>query len=146
MNELLNKYFEGSTSLTEEQQLREYFLSDKVAQEHAHLVALFSLKNTNPKEVPDFAVAPLIAKKQGAPKGIWYSIAASAAVIIMLFWLLPKPNPTTDLGSYDDPHLALQKTIEALQLVSENMNKGTTAMSYMNELEHKTHKVFSLNY
>ena len=34
MNELLEKYWEGTTSLQEEQDLRDYFKSDRVTPEH----------------------------------------------------------------------------------------------------------------
>ena len=41
MNELIEKYFRGETSLDEERMLKEYFASDDVSDENKYLIPVF---------------------------------------------------------------------------------------------------------
>ena len=47
-----------------------------------------------------------------------------------------------DLGSYDNPEVALKETQKALALLSENVNVGIKTVQYVEEYETAKEKVF----
>ena len=71
IEELLNRYFEGETSLQEEQTLKEYFLNaDNVPAKWNYAKAMFTGFSSN-KEVTSHTVA---VKKKGMPLKSWHTL------------------------------------------------------------------------
>jgi len=95
MNELLEKYFRGETTLQEEKELRQYFSTGNVSPEHQIYSALFEnfeqeMKETAPRPVHRFLPEVKIRKR------IWiqsFAITGIAASFILLFWIrLPQSS------------------------------------------------------
>jgi len=90
MNDLLEKYFKGETSLAEEQVLKNYFLSGEISAEHELYKALF---DTFEEEKQYKATAPLkmVVDKQSSGKHIWIktlSYSGIAAALILALWVI----------------------------------------------------------
>lgn len=151
MNELLHKYWEGNTSLEEEQQLRDYFVSNDVAAEHEVYRSIFNTFEDETAMTTDLnfnAFAKLLPPEKvknhsrvKVLKGL--GIAAGFAVLIGLGSMyMGKEKTTTDLGTYEDPKEAYYATVQALQLVSTKFNNGRTNLKPLEEVNIKTDKVF----
>ena len=128
---LLDAYFEGNTTLTEETTLRSYFQSDAVA---PHLVAyktMFVGFEAARSEVSERDVKlPTYASRTN--RSWWYSIAASLLITISVGgYLFYQPS----LSQEEEAALeAFQKSKEAMLLLSSNLNKGTEQLTYMNQI------------
>lgn len=141
---LTQKYLEGETSLKEEDQLRHYYLSDNVAPHLESYKPLFNYFAKAKKE--QFTVAtntPQISKSLFKP---WMAIAASVVLIATAIWYNNGiQQNSNDLGTYEDPEIALQKTKAILNLVSAYMNEGNDELVYLKEIETTKNKLITDN-
>ncbi|WP_348824451.1 hypothetical protein [Flavobacterium aestuarii] len=144
MEALLEKYFEGETSIAEENELKNYFLSADAAPHLEQYKPLFGYfaEAKNDKSSKDL---PLIAKRKNA---VWLSIAASIAVLAgagaYYFYSndssIAKQNQ--ELGTYQDPKKAFEATQKALAMLSANVNVGVEGVQYLQEYSMIKEKVF----
>lgn len=126
---LLEKYLEGTTSLAEEKELKAYFSSEEIAAELTEYEPLFNFFASERTK----SYQP---KKQSTNRNnrfTWFGIAAGIAIIIGIF--LFKPTSQNNLGTIQDPELALQKTKEVLNFISKEMNTGKGGLVYLTEIE-----------
>lgn len=143
IEQLIDKYFEGQTSIAEERELKAYFSSSDVAQHLEQYRDVFGYF-TQAKEQEFTKSVPLKAKKQS--NVMWLSIAASIVLVfgIATFKMMETetPKPSAELGTYDSPELAMAETQRALDLVSAKLNVGIESVSYINEYETAKNKIF----
>ncbi|MGJ8685185.1 MAG: hypothetical protein ACSHWW_11205 [Nonlabens sp.] len=151
MNALLNKYWEGQTSLEEEQQLKDYFNSNEVAPEHEVYRSIFNtfeLENELEKGLEFDAFAKMSPVEKPVDRSMikvlkGLGIAAGfAAVIALGSTYIGVEKTETNLGTYDDPKEAYYATVEALQLVSTKFNNGRSNLQPLEEINNQTEKVF----
>ncbi|WP_396192665.1 hypothetical protein [Flavobacterium sp.] len=142
---LIDKYFEGETSIAEENELKTYFSSLDVAQHLQQYQPVFGYFSQAKKE--EFkAEIPLNTKKRNV--AVWLSIAASFVIMLgvgtfmYLNTMEEVPSTETAYGTYDDPEKALAETEKALALVSEHLNTGIESVSYINEYNNSKNKIF----
>jgi len=152
---ILEKYFQGETSIAEEKELKEYFSSSNVAQhleQYRPMFGYFSQvrEQKSTQEPESFArtgeAIPLQTKKRNVA---WLSIAASAVLLLGIgtfFYVSQKPaDPVvaqSELGTYDNPEEALAATQKALALLSSNVNVGIESVQYVKEYEQSKNKIF----
>ncbi|WP_427875063.1 hypothetical protein [Flavobacterium sp. MMS24-S5] len=143
---ILEKYFQGETSIAEENQLKEYFSSPNVAQHLEQYKPMFGYFSQAKEQKSTYEI-PLQSKKRNVA---WLSIAASAVVLLGIgtyYFASEQKNTTavaskTELGTYDDPEEALKATQKALALLSNNVNVGIESVQYINEFEQSKNKIF----
>lgn len=138
---LVEKYFQGETSIVEENELKNYFSSADVAQHLLQYKPLFSYF-THAKEEKSDRQMPLQSKKRYVA---WLSVAASIVVMLGIGFAWFNNEPQEDLGTYDNPEVALRETQKALSLLSGNVNKGIESMQYVQEYEDTKNVVFLKN-
>ena len=142
MEALLEKYFEGETSIAEENELKNYFSSPDVAPDLEQYKPLFGYFADAKKENFEKNV-PLIPKKQNVA---WLSIAASIAVLIGIgsyaYFNIDKEKENKELGTYEDPKEALEATQKALAMLSNHVNTGVEGIQYIKVYEVTKNKVF----
>ncbi|MFH6987405.1 hypothetical protein ACHRVW_06630 [Flavobacterium collinsii] len=145
IEDVLEKYFEGETTIAEENQLKEYFSSPDVAQHLEQYKPMFGYFS-QVKEQKSMQTIPLETKKR---KVAWLSIAASAVVLLGVgtyFYVSEKDvtpvTAQTELGTYDNPEEALAATQKALALLSNNVNVGIESVQYIKEYEQSKNKIF----
>lgn len=140
IKQLLEKYFEGETSLQEEKELKNYFSSENIASElmpYKSMFGYFSNEKTteSKKEI-------VLEKKSNSRK--WLGMVASIVILLGIgFTFLKQPVQQDDLGTFDDPEIALIETQKALNLIAENLNKGKEKMYYLQEYENTKNKIFT---
>ena len=103
---ILDKYFEALTTLEEEQQLKDYFAGE-VAAEFSIYKPLFNCFSSerelidNISERFDFTVKDASVKRSSSKKvhlGLrWVSIAATAALVVFMFNVLPEKRDSLRL-------------------------------------------------
>jgi len=136
---LLEKYFDGDTSIAEENQLKDYFSSADVAPEFEPYKPMFAYFNRAKHESSNVT---LPAQKVKVNRTAWLSVAASVVVLLgvgLMFFNQPKQE---DLGTFDNPDVAMRETQKALALLSGNVNKGLQSMQYVQEYEEVKSSVF----
>ncbi|WP_298395024.1 hypothetical protein [Flavobacterium sp.] len=140
---LIDKYFEGETSIAEENELKVYFSSTDVAQHLKQYQCIFGYFS-QAKEQQFTQEIPLKTKKPTSV--MWLSIAASVVVLLGVSMTIFLNNTKADqfvaCSPEDNPELALQETEKALALVSEHLNTGIESVSYINEYEQSKNRIF----
>jgi len=138
---LLDKYFEGETSIAEEKQLKAYFGAEGVAQHLVQYKPLFGYFEQQQQTQQFEKAVPLKPKKRYTA---WLSVAASVVVMFGMFLFLNnnEPSKQEELGTYENPEIAFKETQKALNMLSKNVNVGVAGMSYINEYENQKDKIF----
>ena len=142
---ILDKYFQGETTIAEEKELKEYFSSSNVAQHLKQYQPIFGYFS-QAKEQKAMQEIPLETKKRNVA---WLSIAASVVVLLGIgtYYYVSEKNTTPDvvqseLGTYDNPEKAFAETQKALALLSNNVNVGIESVQYIKEYEQSKNKIF----
>jgi hypothetical protein len=142
---IIEKYFQGETSIAEEKELKEYFSSPDVAQHLEQYKPMFGYFS-QVKEQKSTQEIPLQSKKRNVA---WLSIAASVVVLLGIgtfMYVIEKNTPPvvaqSELGTYDNPEEALAATQKALAMLSNNVNVGIESVQYIQEYEQSKNKIF----
>ncbi|HHT29094.1 MULTISPECIES: hypothetical protein [Petrimonas] len=147
IRKLLEKFYQGDTSLEEEKVLTAFFLQDDIPDELLSDKRLFCALNSESVEVPEesartiemlidsFGEAePSIRKIRFFHARYW--MAGVAASLALLFGIneFQKQQRETALFSdtYNSPDEAYRATVAALQLFSENFSMGTESVEKAN--------------
>lgn len=143
---LLEKYFEGETSIAEENQLKDYFSSSNVAQHLQQYKPLFGYFSAS-KQQEFTQELPLNSNNRAKKRTTtWLSIAASVVVLLgagTFTFFNYDTTPKEDLGTFEDPEVAFRETQKALSLLSQNVNVGMESIQYIQEYETAKNKVFN---
>ena len=155
IEELLEKYYEGATSLAEERTLKDFFLSENVPMELAvHKSQFLYFAEASADEISDkefeervfteimeIPVVPLHSSRNR-----FYYITGIAATILLLIGLVFTFNDDMSKRqkgnvSTTDPELVYTQTRDILALVSVNLNKGMDKMQYLGKLDQAMQKM-----
>jgi hypothetical protein len=137
---LLEKYFDGETSITEENELKKYFSSSNVAPNLEQYKPLFVFFIENKKETLTKKIN-LISTKRNIT---WLSIAASIVILlgVSIYINANEVKENKELGTYDDPKEALEATQKALAMLSNHVNTGVEGIEYIKVYEISKDKIF----
>ena len=138
---LLDKYFDGNTTIDEENQLKSYFSTENVADDLKQYQPIFQYFSTQEK----VNFEPNINLKSNKKPIYYLSIAASIVLLIGLGTYFKNNNNTSsnnDLGSYNSPEVAFKETQKALQMLSSNVNIGINSVAYFNEYQETKNIIF----
>lgn len=147
---LLEKYFDGETSIAEENELQDYFSTQQVAPHLEKYTALFNhfavAKEQNFEQEISLLKIQKDENRNHKRNLSWISIAASVVVLMgigtYVFYNSEPVNNSKDLGTYDDPEVAFKETQKALSLLSKNVNVGIESVKYVEEYQIAKNKVF----
>lgn len=139
IEQLLDKYFGAETSISEENQLKEYFSSPGVAPHLEQYRPVFGYFASEAAQQFTKTI-PLQTKRRYAQ---WISVAASVVLLMGMFaYFTGKPAADEGLGTYNDPEVAFRETQKALNMVSKNVNVGINSMNYIGEYEKSRKTIF----
>lgn len=139
---LVEKYFEGQTTIAEEKKLQTYFSESDVAQHLKQYQSIFRFFEQE-RLIESSRKAPSKTRKQ---KVVWLSVAASVAVLLgvgVFLYQNENAQPNSELGSYENPEIAFRETQKALKLLSENINVGVKSVHYIHEFDNSKNKIFN---
>jgi hypothetical protein len=159
MKNLIEKYFEGETSLREEAELRRYFNSGNVEESLRQYEPLFRhFENEREWGLSDEFDQKLLAKLEGGARIVpmrnwqrtWLRVAAMGAVLIGAFFYLQRPvlpaqQQAINWEKYEitDEKAAYEETVKALKLLSSKLNKGSKKAAEEVEKVEKVSKYFN---
>ncbi|WP_269223535.1 hypothetical protein [Flavobacterium sp. IMCC34518] len=139
---LLEKYFEGETSIAEETELKNYFSSANVATHLEQYKAIFGYFEVS--KAQKLTKKPLFVSRKR--KINWLAIAASIVVLLGIgtytYNNMHIAKESKELGTYDNPEEALQATQKALAMLSTHVNVGVESIQYIKVYEVTKEKVF----
>lgn len=130
INQLLEAYFEGNTTLEEEARLQHYFSSEEVPAELMPYAPIFVSQVAAREERSSRAIEiPVESSKYSFRK---WSMAASIAVVLGVGSLLFFQNNGLT-AEQEEALAAYNQAKETMYLLSENLNKGTSKITYLDE-------------
>jgi hypothetical protein len=148
IKKLLEKYYEGSTSLEEENQLKKYFQNNEVPDELQADRELFAYVQ---KESSAFAISVGLEEKlagwvdsqeqkEGKYRRMFFylkiaSIAAGIAIMIISYIAIDRFNSKKLANdTYKDPQLAYAEVKRTLLYISEQLNRGTRPLASVSKI------------
>lgn len=143
IEKLLQQYFEGKTSLVEENELKKYFNQKHVASHLESYRPMFQLFNST-DEVEEEFVFQFPEQESTSSKGIKLKkllVAASFALVVSLSGIFYHYYEQQQLAAAE---LAFMQTKEALFKVSSEFNTGIQNLEHLQELD-KTTPFFNPN-
>lgn len=147
IEELLNRYIEGETTLDEEAFLKDYFSQPGLSREHAELQEMFRyFADKKDEAIPPFNLNDQLnnlieSESKNENRNRFRHIIAwagsAAAVLVISFGIyqyISKPDVLVK-DTYKDPKLAYIETKRALLLVSRTMNRNTANLKYLAKVD-----------
>ena len=123
LEKLLDKYLDATTTIEEENELKNYFLSDNVAPHLQEYKALFGYFSASKSE----RYTKTIQLKTQKMNWKWLSIAASVVLLVSVY---------TGFENYQhkkEAEIVYTQTLEAFGMLSANLNKGNNAIAQLSE-------------
>ncbi|CAM3962557.1 hypothetical protein FLAN108750_01740 [Flavobacterium antarcticum] len=144
----LEKYFDGDSNEEEELALRNYFAQENIAKHLIQYQALFGYfaEAKQIKNKKEFMLKSAEHPKKN--RAFLLSIAATLIVglgVVIFMYTSYQPENESDLGTYNDPKVALEETQKALTLLSKHVNTGYESVQYIGEYEVTKNKIFNVN-
>lgn len=137
IEQLLETYFEGETTLEQEQQLRQYFTGTDVA---PHLEAYVGMFCAFAKAQQETTTAPIVLPSS---KSKYRWMAGVAAATILAIGLMTQTNVQDSYSStYQDQEVAVLKTKQTLGMVSKMIQQSTAQLATVKEFENTTNQFF----
>ncbi|WP_420400047.1 hypothetical protein [Flagellimonas sp.] len=132
IEKLLEKYFEATTTVAEEQTLQAYFSQKEVA---SHLEQYKSMFNyfSIAKEERYTKQVPL------KPRRNYYKWLSVAAVVVLTFGIYFG----NEYQERKQAEYAYNETKKAFELLAENFGKGTEKVAYLQEFEVAKQKIYN---
>lgn len=132
---LLEKYLNAETSIQEEQSLRRFFLEEEVPHqlmEYQPLFQFFSQERNEKLQSP------------ASPKRSYYRVLSMAAAVIVIalgtFGIYQSEQNRKE-AQLAEAREAYKEVRMALELVSENMDKGTQKLAYIHQFDVAKRKI-----
>ncbi|MDA3891146.1 MAG: hypothetical protein PF517_05720 [Salinivirgaceae bacterium] len=151
---LLEKYFEGTSSIDEEQNLKS-FLTTYTGNDadFAEAKIMLTALNYDSSETIEFDFNLIAKDKPTKIKqiyGIISGVAASLIIGISLTFILKTHNAQIIYAYVDGQPItnkleAMQYSKQALSSISSNLNKGTQGLNYMNKMNRPVELLTSKN-
>ncbi len=146
IEELLERYYEGETTLAEEEKLRIFFLSGEIPPHLAEHAGLFHIQAVRKNEATDadFEEKILQILEKEVPvvslhdkRKRFYYISGIAAGLIILTGLFFTFRADLSNDQFNDPEvrIAYEQTQKALLLLSVNLNTGLDEVQKLQSFE-----------
>ncbi|MBU2650082.1 MAG: hypothetical protein KKA81_04030 [Bacteroidetes bacterium] len=147
IEKLLERYYNGETSLQEDREIRDFFRSENIP---AHLLSVKPQFDAIDQEagdiLPDDSFDRIILNKiedgniayiRIRKKTIIFSAIAAAATILILITIFTRFNPFTSTieDTLSDPTIAYNEAKKILLYVSGNFNKGTEKLQPLSSFD-----------
>ncbi|MGF1560490.1 MAG: hypothetical protein ACFCUL_15495 [Flavobacteriaceae bacterium] len=142
---LLEKYFEASTSVAEEEAIKAYFSQEQVAAHLEQYAPMFHYFSQG-KEEQFTKQLPLTLNHVSVRKYRykWLSVAAVAVLMVgIYFGRVYKSEQELTQKDLAEAEYAKKELRKALGLLAENFNRGTEKVAYLNEFEATKQKIYN---
>ncbi|NOR28494.1 MAG: hypothetical protein GQ540_08200 [Lutibacter sp.] len=131
IEKLLEKYENAETTIAEEKELKNYFSNGSVAPHLEGYQAIFGYFSTSKNERYTKTIQLNSQKKSWK----WLTVAASVVLLVSVY------NGYENIQQRKAERVYAE-TIDALELLSTNLNKGNVAIAQLQRFEDTTNKIF----
>jgi len=137
---LLEKYFDGETTLFEEQQIVKFFKNNtELPEKFKQTKAMFEFFKDEKESKADFEFAPTENKKTTKTRRLYYQVSAIAASILIFISIFTYTDNLEEQKVYAyingkpimNEQVAIMEAKRALLLVSSNFNEGTESLKHL---------------
>jgi hypothetical protein len=135
ITKLLDLYDDAETTLEQERDLKSYFASESYDKDFESYAVLFSYFETESKTTSEVEVD---LKPPKPNKFLWLNVAASIVVILGAVWLFTYYEKQQDI---QEARIAFEKTQNALNFLSFNMNEGLEKLEYIEVFNTQKNKI-----
>lgn len=153
LNKLVEKYYEGKTSDTEELLLRDFFCGNNIPagfEAEKEIFSFYSGLEKIPEPSHDFEDKVLAGVEKSISVQLSHkksrlviSILSAAAGILILtgsyFFFIHKTEPA---DTFSDPELAYAETMKVLYNISSHINQGTQSLKPLSKMQDVSSKSF----
>lgn len=153
---MLERFYQGETTLKEEKALKDFFLGDHIPDELRSLQAQFlyyesqrrdifdsrRIESQVMEEITGSKVKSFFILRKG--KILLYSGIAAAILIFLGVYLTMNPVVKKVQDTYSDPMVAYNQAKEVLLYVSAKLNKGTKDLDKIGKLDQQREKLSAL--
>ncbi len=137
---ILDRYFEGETTLAEEKILREYFSGIKVAPHlEAYKNLFIGLKNAQAEVSVKEVILPEVTNTSN--RRWWFSVAASVVIVLGVVGLQFSGNSNQLTSEEQQAFAEFNKTKKTFLLLSNSFNKGTGELTILDEFTIAKNKI-----
>ncbi len=138
VKKLADKFFNGKTTLEEEQVLKDYFKNSKdIPSDLLYAKELFCHFISESKETTDIPVVKKVKRILPRSVLVFTGIAASIILVFGIIFFTEKENKPVyaylNGVPVTDEYQALNETYKAINLISKNLNRGTEDLNYLNK-------------
>lgn len=138
---VLDRYFEGETSLSEEQELHNYFTRSEVAPEFEEYMVLFSAFAKAKKETSARPLElPVMENTKRSP--LWWTTGVAAAIVIAVGLYTYSEQQDQFSSSYENEEMAILKTKQALSVMSQMLSQSTAQLEVVQEFDKASSTLF----
>lgn len=148
LKKLLEKFYEGETSLEEEHLLRNYFKNSKVPEDLAadkeYFIHLYQEQQVFPQNSElihklQHTIDNQVRRENNTRRlNIFYkvsTIAAGIAIIVISYLTIIQNNKKPlENDTYEDPKVAYEQVKRTLMYISQNLNKGTKSLEHVSRI------------
>jgi len=139
IEKLLEKYFEATTTVAEEETLRTYFSQESIATDLEQYAPMFHYFS-KAKEERFTKQVPL------KPRRNYFKWASVAAVAVILFGIYFGNEYRIERQlEQQQAEYAFNETKKALNLLADNFSRGIEKVAYLNEFEETKQKIYNNN-
>lgn len=131
IEKLLQRYLDAETTIAEEKELKNYFLSDNVAPHLEEYKALFGYFSISSEE----EFTKTIQLKPEKSNWKWLTVAASIVLMISIYTGYERDQQRKAEIIYNETQVAFN-------MLSENLNKGNEAILQLQHFETAKNKIF----
>jgi hypothetical protein len=138
---LLEKYFEGETSIEDEQRLKTYFNGEEVEEEHKQFAPLFNYYSEAQTEVLEKSLSIHKAKTLHIVRRSMMGIAAGLVILLASVFVMDNYQSQQQANALAisieeaEAEEALETTMEALAFLGIKFNKGTESLDQLKKLQ-----------
>lgn len=131
IEKLLEKYLNAETTIEEEKQLKHYFENGNIAPHLQEYEALFGYFSISKNE----RFTKTIQLKTKKKNWKWLSVAATLILLVSVYSGYQKHQKNKAEKIINETHVALE-------MLSANLNKGTVAVTHLEQFEETKNKIF----
>ncbi len=145
IKQVVQKYFEGETTLEEERMLEAYFQSEEIEAELKEYAEFFGgiselADETDDREIEDDVMNFILEnehREKTKYRSLWKTVTGIAASIIIILggFLFYQQQQAPFKDTFDDPDKAYEYAQQTLRYVSSKYNKGLAELSNFDKLE-----------
>mgnify|MGYP005857200843 CR=1 FL=1 len=159
IRDLLNKFYSGQTSLSEEDKLIAFFEKEEVPEDLLEEKNVFlSFRDASssieiPDDLDDKIMSNLMDIKENENRGKRISLislsglAAGLLIILSVYLGFLKNNSNNQLSQYEleDPEIAYQEIVNTLNYVSDKWNRGAVELKTLNNINKGMNSIQPIN-